>query len=182
MQQAKQQDFTFEIANRDAVDKEFHLLGASYNGINISGGDNPDVVVPESSSQQVQTDNIARQFLITAMKITVSDVDQLKMPFYIVHKTMTGEVERVPLNLNNFRNPIYKDQTLIVLNQSTGFQPIKVWSDVGFEGMIKGAINDHTPTTMNILVTFQYPQRNYKQYAHHKSIMQMLSGLFKKAA
>ncbi len=188
--QTKEQDFTFDVENAQSTDQQFNLLGVAYNGIQLNHPGGAHVTVPESSINQVQTDNISGSFLIKSMKITVSDVDQLREPFYIVHKTMSGEVERLPLNLTNFRNPMYKDQTLIVLDKSTGFQPIKITGEVGFEGVIKAAtpaddphgIVAH-PTTMEILVTFQYiAHNNYRHFVEHAKVEKMLSRFLKKAA
>ncbi len=79
------EDINFVIDNAappapaPAVDKEFNLLGASYNGEDISGGIHPDITVPQSSTKQVQRDNQNTAFWIKSMLISVNDAGQFNM-------------------------------------------------------------------------------------------------------
>lgn len=163
----QQQQYQFNIHNQYSDDNTFNILGASFNGTNISGatpvgpgphplppgGANPIINVPQSSTKQAQRDNQVSVFTIKSMQISVSDPAQLSEPFYIVTKDMAGAQTQTPLNLTRFRNPSNPQANLIELDASTGFQPMKVWSDVGFAGTIKAGAN------MDIYITFEYDSR-----------------------
>ncbi len=176
------ENITFEITGDSAPtahDKTFNLLGAEYNGEDISQPGGPVINVPQSSTKQVQRDNMNTAYWIKAMTINASSEDQLNEQLEIISQDITGHRSSDVLNLNRFKNPANPQAKQLLLNENTGFQPIKVYGQIGLRGVIKAN------AYMNILMTLEYVYRpgfnKYCDGAGNVNIDNLLASLYKGA-
>ena len=149
-------NITFNIENNTPDVKQYNLLGASFNGEDISSP-GLTVKVPQSSTKQVQRDNQSSVFVITAMKVKVSNLEQLDETINIVSKEMTGAATSNPITPSDYQNPANEQAKLIVMNQQTGFQPIKVWGNVGLQGNLLPKSN----MTVTATIEYRFQPGNY---------------------
>ncbi len=155
MDKTKEVTYTYNINNSQPTDDTYNILGASYNGEDISDNATPglNITVPESSTKQAQRENQVTNFKIVKMMIRTSNVDQLNNEIIIKTLDATGRLEEIPLSLPNFENPGNAQDKLLELSKDTGFAPIDVWGNVGFTGTIKAN------TKMSLTITFKYQYR-----------------------
>ncbi len=133
---------TFNIANGSA-EGTFILFGNDEfyvpNGYAVNSGCSSGIVVTciQSSAQQVAADSAKGPFIITGFKVRTSDITNFSKLMYIRMKSSTGAVTEMPVDFQQFENPVNNQEKLLVASPDDFTQTVT--GMIAFRGTIAEA-------------------------------------------